>query len=59
MAKPTHRSKKTGREVLVDRLEGNTIVVKNKRGKFLGSYTKSEMKKFNDRYESLRAGKGD
>lgn len=58
MTKPTHKSRKTGKPVVVERFEGGILVVKNTKGKVLGSYKRTEMKKFNGRYESLRANKG-
>lgn len=57
-SKATHKSKKTGNKVFVERFEGNIIVVKSVKGKVLGSYNKSQMAKFNEKYESLRTVKG-
>lgn len=44
-------------KVNVERFEGGTLVVKNMRGKVLGSYGPKEMKKFQQRYDSLLARK--
>jgi len=49
--KPTHKSKKTGKKVFVERIEGNLIVVRSMKGKVLGAYEKKDMSRFNDRYE--------
>ncbi len=44
-------------KVNVERFEGGTLVVKNMRGKVLGSYGLKDMKKFHGRYKSLVAKK--
>ena len=54
--KATHKSKKTGKLVLVER-EGSTVIVKKANGAFLRTYERAEMKDFYSRYESLVAGK--
>lgn len=53
--KATHKSNKTGNEVFVEKYEGGTLVVKSKTGKVLGSYERTEMKAFYEKYTSLRA----
>jgi len=55
MGKATHKSIKTGKEVFVEKFEGGTLVVKNKTGKVLGSYERTEMKAFYAKYVSVRA----
>jgi len=59
MAKPTHKRLKNGVKVVVERYEGNILVVRNKRGKVLGSYgpEPERLALFRKRYLSLRAGK--
>lgn len=55
----THKRKKDGIKVHVKRFEGNILVVYNKRGKVLGAYGPQQqfpIKKFYERYESLKAG---
>ena len=51
--KATHIRMKTNTKVFVERHEGNILVVRNLKGKILGSYTKQQMKHFNERYASL------
>jgi len=62
MTKPTHIRIKTQTKVMVERFEGNVLVVKNMQGKILGSYDRTAMDKFNDRYKTLAktgdAGRG-
>ena len=53
----THMRIKNKVKVNVERFEGGTLVVKNMRGKVLGSYGPKEMKKFQQRYDSLLARK--
>jgi len=53
----THIRLKNKVKVEVERFEGGTLVVKNMRGKVLGSYGPKDMKKFHARYESLVARK--
>lgn len=57
MAQATHIRLKNKVKVYVERFEGGTLVVRNMRGKVLGTYEKTEMNKFQQRYESLRARK--
>jgi len=55
--KATHIRKKNKAKVFVERYEGNVLVVKNMRGKVLGSYgpmQEHEMKKFFERYEPIK-----
>lgn len=52
-AKPTHIRLKTGQKVNVTRHQGNVLVVKNMKGKVLGSYDPATMDKFSKRYKSL------
>lgn len=58
MGKATHIRIKTKTKVVVERFEGNVLVVKNMKGKILGSYDRGTMSKFTERYKSMRA-KGD
>jgi len=58
MGKATHIRIKTKTKVVVDRFEGGVLVVKNLKGKILGSYEQKDMPTFTKRYKSLRA-KGD
>lgn len=51
--KPTHIRLKTGQKVFVTRHMGNVLVVKNLKGKVLGSYEPATMGTFNKRYKSL------
>ena len=51
--KATHVRIATKTKVSVERHEGHILVVRNMKGKILGSYTKAEMKTFNERYSSL------
>ena len=55
--RPTHVRLKTNTEVIVERYEGNTVVVKNRRGKVIGVYDKDRMSLFYKRYKSLVARK--
>jgi hypothetical protein len=55
----THVRLKTGKEVIVTRYEGNTVVVTNKRGKVIGVYDNSKMPLFYKRYKSLVAKKSE
>lgn len=57
MTKATHKSKKTGKGVVVKRFEGGILVVYNILGKPLNSYERDETKKFHAKYESLVAKK--
>lgn len=57
--KATHKSNKTGNEVFVEKYEGGTLVVTSKKGKVLGSYERTEMKAFYEKYTSLRAKQGE
>jgi len=59
--KATHIRKKNNVKVAVERFEGNILVVRNLRGKVLGSYGKDqqfEMKKFFERYEPAKPKRG-
>jgi len=62
MTQATHTRIKTKTKVIVERFEGNVLVVKNLKGKILGSYDRTSMDKFNDRYKTLAktgdAGRG-
>jgi len=52
----THIRRKNKVKVAVERFEGNVLVVRNLKGKVLGSYgpdQEFEMKKFYQRYESI------
>lgn len=51
----THKSNKTGKNVIVERFEGGILVVSSMKGKVLGSYKRTDMKKFYTKYVSLRA----
>jgi len=54
--KATHIRKKNNVKVIVERYEGNILVVKNMKGKVLGSYGPDQMhpmKKFFERYEPV------
>lgn len=51
----THKSKKTGNKVIVERYEGGILVVTSMKGKVLGSFQRTEMNKFYLKYTSLRA----
>ena len=51
---PTHVRLKTGKKVIVERHDGNILVVKATNGKFIYSYDLSSMDKFRRRYKSLR-----
>lgn len=55
MAKATHERLKNNVKVNVERHEGGILVVRNMRGKFIGSYERKDMKKFHERYKSLVA----
>jgi len=57
VAGPTHLRLKTGKKVTVARHEGGILVVKNMRGRVIGSYGPEDMGKFYKRYKSLLAGK--
>lgn len=57
MSKATHIRLKNKVKVRVERYEGGTLVVRNMRGKVLGSYESTDMKKFQERYKSLLANK--
>ena len=54
-ARATHKSIKTGKFVVVESYEGGILVVTSMVGKVLGSYQKTEMKKFYAKYVSTRA----
>ena len=59
--KATHIRKKNNVKVFVERYEGNVLVVKNMRGKVLGSYGPMQdnpMKKFYERYEPVTPKRG-
>lgn len=57
MSKATHIRLKNKVKVQVERYEGGTIVVRNMKGKVLGSYERTQMNKFHERYKSLVANK--
>lgn len=54
--KPTHIRIKTGEKVFVTR-HHDVVVVKNTKGKVLGSYERKDMAKFQKRYKSMVARK--
>lgn len=54
-ARATHKSIKTGNFVVVESYEGGILVVKNMKGKVLGSYNRIDMKSFYAKYVSTRA----
>ncbi len=49
----THMRIRNKVKVNVERHEGGTLVVRNMRGKVLGSYTREQLQTFNKRYKSL------
>ena len=49
----THIRLKTKKKVIVERYEGNILVVKSLKGKVIASYTRESMQLFNKRYKSL------
>jgi len=55
---PTHVRIKTETKVNVERYEGGVLVVRNLKGKILGSYEREQMKKFHERYRSLAVARG-
>lgn len=58
MTRATHENRNSGKKVIVERYEGNIVVVKNLKGKALKTYNKKDMKSFNERYMSLSVTKG-
>lgn len=55
--KATHIRLKNKAKVYVERFEGGVLVVRNMKGKVLGSYERKDMAKFSKRYRSLIAKK--
>jgi len=57
MAKATHIRLKNKVKVHVERFEGGILVVRNMRGKFIGTYEKNQTGLFQKRYRSLAVKK--
>ena len=58
MTKASHEDRNSGKKVIVERFEGNILVVRNLKGKALKTYNREDMKNFNSKYKTLRVIEG-